>query len=134
MYEGKYYVIHTDLTGDELREADLRMTKMAEEYHARTAGFSGAINRKFPFFFYREMDDYRRAGGEKGTAGFFDPTTEKLVALAGEETDPTPGTSFSTRASSIHKAVIGGELPIWVNEGMASISAKASSPAMASPA
>ena len=120
VYEGKYYVIHTDLTGDELREADLRMTKMAEEYHARTAGFSGSISRKFPFFFYREMDDYLHAGGQKGTAGFFDPNTEKLVAMAGEETD-----AYSwhvVQHEGFHqfaKAVIGGELPIWVNEGMA---------------
>src|SRR5688572_23174445 len=54
-YEGRYYVINTDLLGDDLREADLRMTKMAEEYKKRTEGFSGTIGHKFPFFLFRDL-------------------------------------------------------------------------------
>src|SRR3954453_10783763 len=75
-YPGRYYIIHTDLTGDELREADLRMTKMAEEYHKRNEAFAGSITRKFPIFLYREREDYLKAGGQKGTAGYYDPNTE----------------------------------------------------------
>src|SRR5947207_2831501 len=56
VYEGRYYVIHTEFTGDELREADLRMSKMAEEYHNRTKDFAGTIDHKFPFFLYSNMD------------------------------------------------------------------------------
>ena len=119
-YSGRYYVIHTDLTGDDLREADLRMTRMAEEYHKRTEAFAGNITRKFPFFLYREMGDYLKAGGQKGTAGYYDPNTERLVAVAGDTTD-----AYSwhvVQHEGFHqfaRAVIGGELPIWVNEGMA---------------
>src|SRR5438094_888712 len=56
VYEGRYYVIHTDLSGDDLREAELRMTKLAEEYRNRTKDFSGTIGHKFPFFLYRNPD------------------------------------------------------------------------------
>src|SRR6186713_535893 len=75
-YEGRYYIINTDFTGDDLREADLRMTKMAEEYKKRTEGFSGAIGHKFPFFLFRDIEDYHRAGGMEGTAGVFNPNTD----------------------------------------------------------
>src|SRR5438067_7157035 len=120
VYEGRYYVIHTEFTGDELREADLRMGKMAEEYHNRTKDFAGTIDHKFPFFLYSNMDDYYAAGGIRGSAGVFDSASETLMAIVDEK----------TRASIWHivqhegfhqfaRAVIGGELPIWVNEGMA---------------
>ena len=119
-YEGRYYVINTDLTGDDLREADLRMTKMAEEYKKRTEGFSGAIAHKFPFFLFRDIDDYHAAGGMKGTAGAFNPNTDTLMAVAGEKT--TAYTWSVVQHEGFHqfaRSVIGGELPIWVNEGMA---------------
>src|SRR5438874_8794253 len=120
VYEGRYYVIHTDLTGDELREAELRMTKMAEEYRNRTRDFSGTIGHKFPFFLYREPDDYYAAGGMKGSAGYFDPNNDTLMAIAGEKTGST--TWYVIQHEGFHqfaRAVIGGELPIWVNEGLA---------------
>jgi hypothetical protein len=66
------------------------------------------------------MGDYLKAGGQKGTAGFFDPNTEKLVAVAGDQTDAYAW--HVVQHEGFHqfaRAVIGGELPIWVNEGMA---------------
>jgi len=119
-YEGRYYVINTDLAGDDLREADLRMTKMAEEYKKRTEGFAGTIGHKFPFFLFRDLDDYHAAGGMKGTAGVFNPNTDTLMAVAGEKTSAY--TWSVVQHEGFHqfaRAVIGGELPIWVNEGMA---------------
>jgi hypothetical protein len=119
-YEGRYYVINTDLVGDDLREADLRMTKMAEEYKKRTEGFSGTIGHKFPFFLFRDINDYHAAGGMDGTAGVFNPNTDTLMAFAGEKT--TGYTWNVIQHEGFHqfaRSVIGGELPIWVNEGMA---------------
>ena len=119
-YEGRYYIINTDLTGDDLREADLRMTRMAEEYKKRTEGFSGTIGHKFPFFLFRDINDYHAAGGMEGTAGVFDPNTDTLMAHAGERS--TAYTWSVVQHEGFHqfaRSVIGGELPIWVNEGMA---------------
>jgi hypothetical protein len=119
-YEGRYYVIHTDLTGDELREADLRMVKMAEEYHNRTKDFSGDISNKFPFFLFRRENDYHAAGGAEGSAGFFDPNSNTLMAVAGEEvSDETWHVVQHEGFHQFARAVIGGDLPIWVNEGLA---------------
>ena len=119
-YEGRYYVINTDLVGDDLREAELRMTKMAEEYKKRCEGFSGTIGHKFPFFLFRNIDDYHAAGGMRGTAGVFNPNTDTLMAYAGDKT--TAYTWNVIQHEGFHqfaRAVIGGELPIWVNEGLA---------------
>src|SRR5262249_24093662 len=79
-YETKYYVIHTDLNADEEREAEVRMTKMAEEYYHRTQDFAGAITQRMPFFLYKHADDYYATGAPRGTAGYFNG--KELVAVA----------------------------------------------------
>jgi hypothetical protein len=120
VYESRYYIMHTDLPLDQAREADIRMTRMAEEYHARTRDFSGAIRRKFPFYLFRHEADYVAAGGKPGTAGVFMHNTGTLMAIAGEEL--TADTWHTVQHEGFHQfalAVIGGELPIWVNEGLA---------------
>ncbi len=117
-YDSRYYVIQTDLTGDEVRETILRMTKMAEEYHDRTRDFSGTISTRLPFMMFKQKDDYYTAGGMAGSAGVFDG--EKLMAIAGEKI--SAGTWHVVQHEGFHQfaaAVIRGELPIWVNEGMA---------------
>jgi hypothetical protein len=117
-YDSKYYVIQTDLEGDAVREASLRMTKMAEEYHARTADFSGVISQRLPFQLFKNKNDYYAAGGMPGSAGVFNG--EKLMAIAGEETNL--GTWHVVQHEGFHQfahAVIRGDIPIWVNEGLA---------------
>jgi len=119
-HEGKYYVIHTDLSRDEVREADLRMSKMAEEYHERTKDFAGEIREKFPFYLFRNEADFIAAGGKPGSAGVYMNDTRTLMAIAGEAL--TADTWHTVQHEGFHQfavAVIGGELPIWVNEGLA---------------
>ncbi len=117
-YETRYYIIHTDIASDDAREAALRMTKMAEEYHARTAGFSGIISQKLPFYLFRKAEDYYNFGGMPGSAGVFDG--ERLMAIAGEH--PDARTWHVVQHEGFHqfaRAVIRGELPVWANEGIA---------------
>src|ERR1700722_2034746 len=70
-YLSPYYVISTDLGADDEREAAVRMTKMAEEYHARTSGFSGVIRTRLPFYIFKRSQDYYAAGGPPGSSGVF---------------------------------------------------------------
>jgi tetratricopeptide (TPR) repeat protein len=117
-YETPYYIMHTDLEPDAVREAAIRMTKMAEEYYERTKEFAGQINRKLPFYLYGAPRGYFRAGGRPGSAGFFDGN--RLVALANDR--PGRGTWHVVQHEGFHQfasAVIGGQLPVWVNEGLA---------------
>ena len=117
-YETRYYIIHTDLDRDAVREADSRITAMAEMYYERTRGFGGAITRKLPFYLFSTRQEYYAAGGMPGSAGFFDG--QRLMAIAGQSTDAT--TWHVIQHEGFHQfvqAFIGGDIPIWVNEGLA---------------
>jgi len=117
-YESRYYLLHTDLDRDAVREAELRITAMAEMYYERTRGFGGQITRKLPFYLFRRPEDYYAAGGAPGTAGIYDG--QKLMAIAGAETGEA--TWHIIQHEGFHQfihAFIGGDVPIWVNEGLA---------------
>ena len=118
LYETRYYRVYTDIDPAQAKEACIRMTKMAEEYHARTAEFAGDIREKLPFYLFKTADEYYAAGGLAKTAGVFNGS--RLMAMA----DPRVGKQVwhIVQHEGFHQfvhAVIGGEIPIWVNEGMA---------------
>jgi hypothetical protein len=116
-YQTRYYIIHTDLNPDGVREATMRMTRMAEEYYRRTNDFAGAIDRRMDFYLFKNQDDYLATGASKGSAGYFDGV--KLVALAG---DLGPRTWHTVQHEGFHqfaRFMIRGEMPVWLNEGLA---------------
>jgi hypothetical protein len=122
IYQTKYYIIHTDLGTEDVKEAVIRMTRMAEEYHARTQGFSGELRERQPFYLFRTAEEYYDAGGLPGSAGVFitDSNGSRLMAIAGDQTNGT--TWHVVQHEGFHQfahAVIRGELPPWVNEGIA---------------
>ena len=120
-YEIRYYVIHSDLDIDTVREAAARMNTMAEEYHRRTRGFSGTIRKKLPFYLFGSPVDYLAQGGPKGSAGAFIVRGGRawLMAVA-----PARGGRLwhVVQHEGFHQFawfVISRHLPVWVNEGMA---------------
>src|SRR5690348_3398747 len=117
-YPSRYYIIHTDLTVDDVKEAIIRMNKMAEEYHERTRGFSGEIRERLPFYLFRNADEYYAAGGIPGSAGVF--RGGDLLAMMGDK--PGPGAWHVVQHEGFHQfaaAVIRGQMPPWLNEGIA---------------
>jgi uncharacterized protein DUF1570 len=121
-FQTPYYVLNTDLGEADAREADLRLTRMFEEYQRRTAGFAGQIRTKFPFFLYRNDADYYAAGAPPKSAGvfIFGPNGGRLMAIAGEHT--SAGTWHVVQHEGFHQFVAASiryELPIWANEGLA---------------
>jgi hypothetical protein len=117
-FETKYYILYTDVPRDQALEAAVRMTKMAEEYHTRTRDFSGAVRFKFPFYLYLTRDEYNNDGGREGTDGVFDG--EKLRAFGGQKLNNR--TWHVIQHEGFHQfaaAVIGGDRPVWINEGLA---------------
>jgi hypothetical protein len=122
--ETPYYTIHTDLDDDSVREAAVRLTRMAEAYHDRTRDFAGVIDHKFPFFLYRHEQDYLDAGGLAGTAGVFvyRPGNGQGVLMAFAGKRATQDTWHTVQHEGFHQfahAVIGGQLPPWLDEGLA---------------
>jgi hypothetical protein len=117
-YETKYYILLTDVPPEQVQEVVVRMTKMAEEYHNRTRDFSGIIRDKFPFYLFRNRADYLAGGGLEGTDGVFDG--HALYAVAGQKL--TDRTWHVVQHEGFHQfaaAVVGGDLPVWINEGLA---------------
>jgi hypothetical protein len=117
-YDTKYYRVYTDVDPEEVKEACIRMTKMAEEYHNRTSDFAGQIREKLPFYLFKSADEYYAAGGIPTSAGVFNGT--RLMAIG----DKRYGRQIwhIVQHEGFHQfvhAVIGGDIPIWVNEGMA---------------
>jgi hypothetical protein len=117
-HQTRYYVLHTDLGDDIVREAEARITAMAEMYYARTKDFGGDITKRMPFYLYSRADDYYAAGGMPGSAGVFDG--RRLMAIAGEQI--SPATWCIIQHEGFHQfahAFIGGDIPVWANEGLA---------------
>ncbi len=118
IYQTKYYTLNTDLDEDGAREAMLRITLMAEEYHERTRDFAGTVSERLPFYLFAERTSYEAAGGRPGTAGLFDG--QKLMAVA-SEANPA-ATWHAVQHEGFHQfvhATIGGGIPVWANEGLA---------------
>jgi hypothetical protein len=116
----RYYVIYTDLDANSTREAVARMTAMAEEYHRRTRGFAGVIRKRMGFYLFSKEKDYYDAGATRGSAGIYDAGRGVLLAVANYGTSDRLW--HVVQHEGFHQfidKVIGGDLPIWVNEGMA---------------
>ena len=117
-YDTRYYELHTSLDAEHAREAIVRITAMAELYNDRTSGFAGQITRKFPFYLYTSAQDYRAAGGMPNTAGMYDG--RKLMAWTPREPDERFWSVV--QHEGFHQfvdRVIRGNIPVWVNEGLA---------------
>jgi hypothetical protein len=117
-FETRYYVIHSPLDPDTLREAAVRVDRMAETYYDRTRGFAGEIRRKMPLYLFEELDDYHAAGGRPGSAGVFDGRRLMAVLGAGPHRDRWSTVQHEGFHQFAH-AVITGDIPMWVNEGLA---------------
>lgn len=116
--EGQFHLLIHDLSDLEGAEVITRMEAMVREYQKRTRDFAGRIQGKMPFILFRNENDYHAAGGMEGTAGVFNG--EQLMAVAGRGL--TAGTWRTIQHEGFHQFasnVIGGELPTWVNEGLA---------------
>ena len=114
--QSRYYVIYSDLPDAKVAEAAARLTAVAEEYHRRTAGFSGTINRRMSFYLFSGERDYHAMGGPPGSCGVFNGRA--LMAIANDD-----GFLWHTvQHEAFHQFasfVITPRLPIWVNEGLA---------------
>jgi hypothetical protein len=117
-YQTRYYTLHTDLDAAGAREATLRITLMAEEFHRRTKGFATNVRHRLPFCLFRNAADYHAAGGPPGTAGVF--TGDRLMATVHPQ--HPDATWHTVQHEGFHQfivAAVGYGIPIWANEGLA---------------
>ncbi len=118
VYPTRYYDIYTDVDEPIVREAALRMTRMAEAYHERTKTFAGSIVSKLPLYIYRHETDYLAAGGLQGSSGVY--TGNKLMAYVGARSLNQLWRALQHEGfHQFADVVIGGDMPVWVDEGLA---------------
>lgn len=122
-YETPYYYFHTDLNVDDAREAVIRTTRMFDAYRSRTARlFNGHINQKLSFYLFAKPQEYYMAGGIEGTNGVFDGQKLMGMVIRTRQGDISRLTWHVVQHEGFHQFVsyvIQGQIPIWVNEGMA---------------
>jgi hypothetical protein len=122
-YDSPIYAVYTDVSEDDAKEALLRMNKMAFEYHERTkALFGGQINQQLPFYLFNNRADYIKASGMPQSAGIFTGDALMAQAIRGQDERINRVTWHVTQHEGFHQfvyAVIRGEIPTWVNEGLA---------------
>jgi hypothetical protein len=117
-YQTPYYVIYSDLDINTVREAAVRLTAVAREYHERTRGFAGTIRNRLPFYLFGNPRDYHAAGGTPGSAGQYNGKS-LMAVVKNTHTDRLWGVIQHEGFHQFAHRVIRGELPIWVNEGLA---------------
>lgn len=118
VYPTPSYVIHSDLAEAAAKEAAVRLTVVFQEYDRLTRAFAGSMTEKLPFYLFQRAEDYQAAGGPVGSAGVY--TGDRLMAIAG---DPiSESTWYVIQHEGFHQFVharITGDIPIWVDEGLA---------------
>lgn len=121
-YKTKYYTIYTDLDREGVREAQLRMTLLFEEYLRRTRDYAGRPSTQLPFYLFSDQQQYVAASGLPGSAGVYIRSGDNRVLMA--LADPRRGESVwsTVQHEAFHQFVdqaIGGNVPQWINEGLA---------------
>ena len=112
------YLLYTDMRGDDLRSVQVRLDRLAAEYDARTRYFSEArSDKQMPFYLFSKQEDYDAAGGMPGSSGVFEG--DRMMACLGPKADSSAWATIQHEAFHQYAAVRLGQLPIWVNEGMA---------------
>ena len=115
-----HYLIISDLPEEDIREAQIRMATLFEEYRGRSKGFRGSIRSRMIFRIYSDRGQYIQGGGPPGSAGYFNPRTSDLAALADDDTRYLLW--HIVQHEAFHQFayfVISKNLPVWANEGMA---------------
>ena len=117
-YQSRFYTIHSDMPPQVVQEAMLRLDAMALEYARRLRGFAPRSARRMDFYLFRDPKDYYRAGGMPGSAGVY--TGDKLMAIGGNRVRESLW--HLLQHEGLHQflhQVIHGDIPVWVNEGLA---------------
>ena len=122
-YDSPAYTVYTDVSEEDVKEAIIRMNKMAIEYHDRTkALFGGQITGALPFYLFNNPQDYLNASKMPGSAGVFTGDALMAQAIRDDNGRIGIGTWHVVQHEGFHQfvyAVIRGDIPTWVNEGLA---------------
>jgi len=125
LYETRYYRIFTDVDAELARDIAARMDAMFEEYSRRLSAF-GTVREteKYEVHVFTRRIDYMKFVGDRlpNTGGVFIPSRNVLAAyLEDQGRDALRRTLQHEAFHQFAYLKISGELPTWVNEGIAQL-------------
>ena len=120
-YDTPYYVIHTDLDPDALREAKARLVPLAETYYKAVQPFAGGkkVTKKFQFYLFSKEEDFHASGGPPQGKGVFNG--QEVLAFMPQGEWANEGWK-NLQHECLHQFVhvfVCDNLPPWLNEGLA---------------
>lgn len=128
VFESRHYKITTDADAALARQIAAHMDAVYAEYSRRFSDFRAGAVAKYPLHVYARRDDYLsflRSHGINGagSGGMFFRTGAGFSALATFLEDQSDDRLYHTlRHEGFHQFAankIGGDLPVWCNEGLA---------------
>lgn len=120
VFETPYFVIHTDLEKDRLREAQVRLITLGEEYARRVQPFTGhkKIAGKLPMCLFSKKADYLAAGGLPRAIAIHNG--QKVLAWEPDRGEYMSGWKQTQREcwrEFVH-AFVSDRVPVWLDEGL----------------
>lgn len=119
----RYYEIHTDLDTKLAEDLARRMDVMHAEYSARLSAF-GKGEEKFTVYIFAKKKDYENLTDNRfpNSGGVYLRNRKLLAAfLEGQGRDGLRRTLQHEAFHQFAERVIGNNIPIWLNEGMAQV-------------
>ncbi|HEY7118132.1 MAG TPA: DUF1570 domain-containing protein [Tepidisphaeraceae bacterium] len=124
LVKSKHYLIHSDLDDAQIYELGTRMEAMYGEYSRRLADFDLHEDRKplDVYLFDRKQDYMEFTGGQyENTGGVFMPAWNQLAAYLEGQRDTLRRTLQHEAFHQFAQKALRGNMPIWLNEGMAQL-------------
>lgn len=123
-YATRHYTLHTDVSADLAVDLGERLDAMFDEYARRLSAFGAEKVPRQDVWVFERRDDYAAFVGDNlpNTGGVFIPSRGVLAAyLEGQGRDALRRTLQHEAFHQFAEVVFNGELPVWVNEGMAQL-------------
>lgn len=123
-YQTQHYNLHTDVGVELADDLGLQLDAMHEEYSRRLGAFGNAsVGRRDVWVFTRKIDYVKFIDDRlPNTGGVFIPSKNCLAAyLEGQGRDALRRTLRHEAFHQFAYEVIGPDLPVWLNEGIAQV-------------
>lgn len=123
-YQTQHYILHTDVGVEFADDLGLQLDAMHDEYTRRLGAFGATEDGRRDVWVFTRKSDYVRFIDDRlpNTGGVFIPSKKCLAAyLEGQGRDALRRTLRHEAFHQFAFEVIGPNLPVWLNEGIAQV-------------
>jgi hypothetical protein len=125
-FETPYYIFETDVSQSDAREVVIRMNSMFEEYYRIAKPFVREIKKKQVIRLFSNERDFLAAGGDSGSAGYYDPIAKSLDILFSRKFKDYSWQTIQHEGfrQFAYTSEFGAYSPVWMSEGLGEYFAK----------